>query len=67
MKELEELHLLNLSMPNIEAAYEEVAMTEAKHEVAMVRAVGTDFEKSQDLKVMNYKEAMADPILGQNK
>ena len=49
-----ELNLLSLNMPSVEAAHGEV-------EMPMVGAIDTNFNKTQDLHVMNYKEAMEDP------
>jgi hypothetical protein len=52
MRELQEFGLLKLDMPSPECAAEELAM---------VGATGDQFEKTQDLRVMKYDEAMKDP------
>ena len=52
MQELNEFGLLNTNAPCAEAMIEEASL---------VGATGTAFEKIQDLKVMTYEEAMADP------
>ena len=51
---MRELNLLNLHIPCVEVAHKEV-------EMAMVEVIGTNFYKTQDLHVMNYKEGMEDP------
>ena len=54
MRAMGELAMLSMNMPSVEAAHGEV-------ELAMVGAIGTNFNKTQDLHVMNYREAMEDP------
>jgi len=54
MRDMGELNLLSLNMSSVEAAHGEVDMS-------MIGAIRTNFNKTQDLHVMNYKEAMEDP------
>ena len=52
MRELRDFAMLKLDMPSRE---------HAENELSMVGATGDSFEKTQDLKVMKYAEAMDDP------
>lgn len=55
-----EVAVLRLDMPCCESVYEECESARKEYALALVGAIGDNFENTKYLKVMNWKEAMAD-------